>query len=555
MNGLVLPDVALAPMMPILLTLLGAIAATVLGFFLPRRAVAVISLVSLVLSAVSMFTLWDRGLTSFGGSLQADNAAIALGIVLLIGSALAVLVSLDTAGRSRLNFPEFDAVLMFAVTGTLVIAFSGDLITMLIGLEVMSLSGYVLATLQDSRESEESGLKYFLLGATGSAILIYGIALVYGATGSFNFAGIAAASSGLQIQNSPLLVAGALLLLCGFGFKVALAPFHQWTPDVYGGAPTVVSLFLSTTVKVGAFAGLLRVFSGALHNAPNWLDVLAILTAATLVVGNLAALFQTNFKRLLAYSAVAQTGFLALTLLGTPELGGAALAYYLLVYPDHGGGSGGGGEPATLRGGPGDLRHAGAVLPPPWVRFGPRHLPRQSGWPAAVRRVHGEVHGVPGGLPERLHLGGDSGRPDQHRGVYLLHAGRRPDVSARPHARPRVRRGASGHHLQRGAGRGEHYGAGYSAQSGLRLGGLSRHLDAARGDVEKRPLQMKAPPGWWGLLLVAVWPLSRRFALVLIAVAHARGALDQFCGGVNVWAGHRVSSAGPHAAVRTADLC
>ena len=332
MNGFVLPDVALAPMMPILLTLLGAIAATVLGFFLPRRAVAVISLVSLVLSAVSMFTLWDRGLTSFGGSLQADNAAIALGIVLLIGSALAVLVSLDTAGRSRLNFPEFDAVLMFAVTGTLVIAFSGDLITMLIGLEVMSLSGYVLATLQDSRESEESGLKYFLLGATGSAILIYGIALVYGATGSFNFAGIAAASSGLQVQNLPLLVAGALLLLCGFGFKVALAPFHQWTPDVYGGAPTVVSLFLSTTVKVGAFAGLLRVFSGALHNAPNWLDVLAILTAATLVVGNLAALFQTNFKRLLAYSAVAQTGFLALTLLGTPELGGAALAYYLLIY-------------------------------------------------------------------------------------------------------------------------------------------------------------------------------------------------------------------------------
>ena len=329
---LVLPDVALAPMLPILITLLGAIAATVLGFFLPRRAVAIVSLVTLALSAVSMFTLWNRGLTAFGGSLQADNAAIALGLVLLIGSALAVLVSLDTAGRARLNFPEFDAMLMFAVTGTLLIAFSGDLITMLIGLEVMSLSGYVLATLQDSRASEESGLKYFLLGATGSAILIYGIALVYGATGSLNYAGIAAAASGLDAQNIPLLVAGALLMLCGFGFKVALAPFHQWTPDVYSGAPTVVSLFLSTVVKVGAFAGLLRVFGGALHNAPNWLDVLAVLTAATLVVGNLAALFQTNFKRLLAYSAVAQTGFLALTLLGIPQVGGPALSYYLLVY-------------------------------------------------------------------------------------------------------------------------------------------------------------------------------------------------------------------------------
>ncbi|GGJ62458.1 NADH-quinone oxidoreductase subunit N [Deinococcus aquiradiocola] len=332
MTTLTLPDVTLAPMLPVLLTLLGAVAATVLGFFVPRRTVAIISLLTLALSAVSMGTLWDRGLSAFGGSLQADNAAIALGMVLLLGSAIAVLVSLDTAGRARLNFPEFDAVLMFAVTGTLVIAFSGDLVTMLIGLEVMSLSGYVLATLQDSRESEEAGVKYFLLGATGSAILIYGIALVYGATGSLNYAGIAGAASGLAVQNGPLLVAGALLLLCGFGFKVALAPFHQWTPDVYGGSPTVVSLFLSTVVKVAAFAGMLRVFSGALHNAPAWLDVLAVLTAVTLVVGNLAALFQTNFKRLLAYSAVAQTGFLALTLLGRPETGGPALAYYLLVY-------------------------------------------------------------------------------------------------------------------------------------------------------------------------------------------------------------------------------
>ncbi|ULH16303.1 NADH-quinone oxidoreductase subunit N [Deinococcus sp. KNUC1210] len=329
---LVLPDVALAPIIPILLTLLGAVLATVLGFFVPRRSITYISLGMLVLSAVSMVWLWNQGLSAFGGSLNADNAAVAIGLVLLIGAALALIVSLDGAARARLSFPEFDAMLMFAVTGTLIIAFSGDLITMLIGLEVMSLSGYVMTTLQDSRESEEAGLKYFLLGATGSAILIYGIALVYGATGSFNYAGIAAASSGLSIQNSPLLVAGALLLLCGFGFKVALAPFHQWTPDVYGGAPTVVSLFLSTVVKVAAFAGMLRVFSGALHNAPSWLDVLALLTAATLIVGNLAALFQTNFKRLLAYSAVAQTGFLALTLLGRPEVGGPALTYYLLIY-------------------------------------------------------------------------------------------------------------------------------------------------------------------------------------------------------------------------------
>ncbi|EYB68290.1 proton-translocating NADH-quinone oxidoreductase, chain N [Deinococcus phoenicis] len=326
------PDVHLAPMLPILIVLAGALASTVLGFHLPRRALTIINLVMLVLSGVSMAYLWNSGAAAFGGSLQADNAAILLGITILIGSAMTLLVSLDTAYRARVSFPEFDAMLMYAVTGTLLIAFSGDLITMLIGLEIMSLSGYVLATLQDSRPAEESGLKYFLLGAAGSAILIYGIAFVYGATGSLNYAGIAAKTAGLTPENVGILVGGALLLLAGFAFKVALVPFHQWTPDVYSGAPTSVSLFLSTVVKVAAFAGMLRVFGGALQNAPGWASVLQILIAATLIIGNAASLFQTNFKRMLAYSAVAHTGFLALTLLGTPALGGAAMTYYLLIY-------------------------------------------------------------------------------------------------------------------------------------------------------------------------------------------------------------------------------
>lgn len=326
------PDVYLAPLLPILIVLAGAVASTVLGFSLPRRALTIINLVLLGVSAVSMGALWNSGATAFGGSLRADNAAILLGISILVGSAMTMLVSLDTAFRARVSFPEFDAMLMYSVTGTLLIAFSGDLITMLIGLEIMSLSSYVLATLQDSRRAEESGLKYFLLGAVGSAILIYGIALVYGATGSLNYAGIAERTAGLTPQNVAILVGGALLLLAGFAFKVALAPFHQWTPDVYTGAPTSVSLFLSTVVKVAAFAGMLRVFGGALQNAPGWASVLQLLTAATLIIGNAAALFQPNFKRMMAYSAVAHTGFLAMTLLGVPGLGGAALAYYLLVY-------------------------------------------------------------------------------------------------------------------------------------------------------------------------------------------------------------------------------
>lgn len=334
-----IPDVAFAPLLPMVLVLAGAIISTLGGFYLPRRTLTIINLVLLVLSGASMVWLWGAGSdvprSAFGGGLQADHAALLFGGTVIVGSILTLLVSLDTAYRARVSFPEFDAMLMYAITGCLLIAFSGDLIVMLIGLEIMSLSGYVLATLQDSRRAEEAGLKYFLLGSVGSAILIYGMAFVYGATGSLNYAGIAdkiGTVTDLTPANTGILVGGALLILCGFAFKVALVPFHQWTPDVYSGAPTSVSLFLSTVIKVAAFAGMLRVFNGALVDAPGWHSVLQVLVAATLIVGNTASLFQTNFKRLLAYSAIAHTGFLGMCLLAQPNMGGAAMVYYLMVY-------------------------------------------------------------------------------------------------------------------------------------------------------------------------------------------------------------------------------
>ena len=334
--NLVLPDVSFLPLLPILLVLLGAIFSTLGGFWLSRRSLTLVNLVMLVLSGASMVWLWGAGAdvprSAFAGAVRADPAALLLGGTIVLGSLLTLLVSLDTAYRARVSFAEFDAMLMYAITGCLLIAFSGDLVVMLIGLEIMSLASYVLATLQDSRRAEESGLKYFLLGSVGSAILIYGIAFLYGATGTLNYATIAERVSVLEPQNVGILVAGALLVLAGFAFKVALAPFHQWTPDVYSGAPTSVSLFLSTVVKVAAFAGMLRVFGGALDVAPGWHSVLQVLIALTLFIGNAAAVFQTNFKRMMAYSAVAHTGFLAMTLLGDRATGGAAMGYYLLVY-------------------------------------------------------------------------------------------------------------------------------------------------------------------------------------------------------------------------------
>ncbi|MBB6096972.1 NADH-quinone oxidoreductase subunit N [Deinobacterium chartae] len=326
------PDVNFVPLLPVISVLLGAVIATLLGFYTSRRNVALVGSAFLVIALASLVGLWDRNLTSFDGAFRADNFALAFAGVILIGALLATLASLDNAVRAKLSFPEFDAILLFAVTGTLLIAFAGDLVVLLIGLEVMSLASYILATFQDSRRAEEAGMKYFLLGSVGSAILIYGIALVFGATGHFDFVGIAQAVSAQGFANEPLLVLGALLLLAGFAFKVALAPFHQWTPDVYAGSPTVVTLFMSIVIKTAAFAGLLRVFQQALPDLDGWLIPAQVLIGLTVIVGNLTALRQSELKRMLAYSAIAHSGFLMLGVLAEPQLGGPALIYYLLSY-------------------------------------------------------------------------------------------------------------------------------------------------------------------------------------------------------------------------------
>ncbi|MFN8509681.1 MAG: NADH-quinone oxidoreductase subunit N [Deinococcaceae bacterium] len=328
------PDVALGPLLPLMILLITAIFATLGGLYTSRTFTAYVGVGGLVLTLLSLFSLWGKNETAFAGSLRADNYALIFSGIMVIGTLLCALVSLDTAKKSRLNFVEFDAILYYGLSGCVLIAFAGDLITLLIGVEVMSLATYVLATFQASKRAEEAGLKYFLLGSIGSAILIYGMALVFGATGHFDFAGIASAISAQGFSNTVILVAGALLMLAGFSFKVGLVPFHQWTPDVYAGSPTLVTLFMSVVVKTAAFAGFIRIFGEVLAGVSGWQVPVQILAGVTMLLGNMAALRQKELKRMLAYSAIAHSGYLVLGVLATVNIkaGPMFAAFYLLTY-------------------------------------------------------------------------------------------------------------------------------------------------------------------------------------------------------------------------------
>lgn len=326
------PAIDLTLILPAAIVLLGAVAATVLGFHMPRRAVSVVGMVSLLAAFAANLLLWGRDASTFAGAYRADAFAVAVSAVLLLGGFLALVTSMDGDGHGRAPAPEFTALVLYAITGTMILAAAGDLITVLIGFEVMSLAVYVLSGFHNRDASEEAGMKYFLLGALSSAVLVYGIALLFGATGTFSLAGIKAAIAADGFNNAGIATAGALMVLAGFAFKVSWAPFHQWTPDVYEGAPTVVTQFMSVAIKTAAFAGLLRVFVIALGGLEAWVVPVQVLIALTMLAGNLAALRQRLLKRMLAYSSVGHAGYLGLAVLAQPAVGLPAATNYLLVY-------------------------------------------------------------------------------------------------------------------------------------------------------------------------------------------------------------------------------
>ncbi|HEX6314607.1 MAG TPA: NADH-quinone oxidoreductase subunit N, partial [Gemmatimonadaceae bacterium] len=269
-----------------------------------------------------------------GGPVAVDGFRWGADVVFLLATVIAIGLSMDYNAREGIVAPEAHVLVLFATVGMMIMAAARDLMVLFLGLETMSVSVYVLVGMnRRSPRSAEGALKYFLLGAFSTAFLLYGIALIYGATGSTNLSVIGGRIGALGLGDSPMLLIGVALLLVGFAFKVAAAPFHMWAPDVYEGAPTPITAYMAAAVKAAAFAAFLRVWIEAFgHIYTQWHDALWWLAAITMFVGNLVALRQRNLKRLLAYSSIGHTGFLLVAITSATAQSSSAVLFYLLAY-------------------------------------------------------------------------------------------------------------------------------------------------------------------------------------------------------------------------------
>lgn len=297
--------------------------------------IAWMSVAALVISGLISLTGWNNPQAGFDGSVLLDNFATFFSLICIVAAILTILMSDDYLKREDFPVAEYYPLILFTTAGAMWMASGTDLMTIFLGLEVLSVSLYVLAGFfRDKTKSNEAGLKYFFLGAFSTGFLLYGIALLYGVTGTTKVQGIAA-----YVQNNPdaamntLFIAGGLLLLVGFLFKVAAAPFHMWTPDVYEGAPTPITAFMSAGPKAAAFAAFMRVTIIGLDGMQSELTALFwVLAVLTMTVGNFIALSQTNLKRMLAYSSIAHAGYAMVGMAAWNEVGLAAILYYMLVY-------------------------------------------------------------------------------------------------------------------------------------------------------------------------------------------------------------------------------
>jgi NADH-quinone oxidoreductase subunit N len=299
----------------------------------PSAALSVAGLAAALVSVWMLATGGARGAV-LAGAVTADDFSLFLHALILSVAAIALLLSPSYLKANGIERGEHYALVLFSVVGMLGLVSSLELVSMFVALEIMSIALYALTGMQRVRaQSQEAALKYFITGAFSSAFFLYGVALLYGASGSTELTRVAQQIALLSPESSGLAILGTALLFVGFAFKVGSVPFHMWAPDVYEGAPTPTTAFMAAGVKAAAFGALLRVFGYALPGlAGHWRPLVALVAAATMIVGNLAALAQPNLKRMLAYSSVAHAGYLLTAMVAAPGLAGEAMLFYLVAY-------------------------------------------------------------------------------------------------------------------------------------------------------------------------------------------------------------------------------
>ncbi|MEJ7556790.1 MAG: NADH-quinone oxidoreductase subunit N [Pedobacter sp.] len=285
------------------------------GLFKAKRALLPLTIIGLLTSLAFVVTSWNTN-TSYYGMMQMDNFALAFSGIAILGTLFIFLLTQNYFAANSENIAEYFTLILFSLAGIIIMVSYQNMSMLFIGLEIMSVSLYILAGIRKSDfGSNEASLKYFLMGAFSTGFLLFGITLIYGATGTFDLIKINRYLVDHYQDMSPLFYPGVILILIGLSFKIGAAPFHFWTPDVYEGAPTLITSFMSTVVKTAGFAAFLRLFAGTfapLHDF--WLPPLIVIVCLTLFIGNVTALFQKNFKRMLAYSSISHAGYLLFSL-------------------------------------------------------------------------------------------------------------------------------------------------------------------------------------------------------------------------------------------------
>jgi NADH-quinone oxidoreductase subunit N len=299
-----------------------------------QQNVGILSMALCIFTMIAVGYYAYRGYTATNGPVAVDNFRWAVDEILLIATLGTIAMSLDYNRREGITPGESHVLLLLSTSGMMILAAARDLIVVFLGIELMSIAVYVLVGLNRRRErSAEGAIKYFLLGAFSTAFLLYGIALVYGATGATNFVAIKASIARFNLAHDALLLVGIALLVIGFGFKVAAAPFHMWAPDVYEGAPTPITAYMAAAVKAAAFAAFFRLWLEAFPTLLTaWHEAVWWLAAITMVVGNVVALAQRNIKRLLAYSSIAHAGYILVAMVVGTRFGSSAFLFYLFAY-------------------------------------------------------------------------------------------------------------------------------------------------------------------------------------------------------------------------------